>query len=184
MNKIFYTLITAFACMLIFASCEREALYYDNNNNNNTEFEGTLNLGSLQVGVTPATEEGTILTRTTNVDVSTYSVAVFEENATIPLKTWKYASMPEIFSLKVGTYRVEAYSHEPDWAEWNNPHYYASQTFDIVNAEVTNLVVLICKMRSIKTSVVFTDSFKALLGYDIEVEMIINNKDQLTYTSS
>ena len=43
---------------------------------------------------------------------------------------------------------------------------------------------MICKMKSIKTSVVFTDDLKALLGNDIEVDIVANDKGNLTYDSN
>ena len=184
MNKIFYTLMIAFVSILMFTSCEREALSYDTSEkNNNTQLEGTLNLASLKVGVIPDDQTGVVTTRS-NIDVSTFTVAVYEENSLTPLTSWKYAAMPEIFSLPVGTYRIDVYSHEPLDAEWNNPHFFASQTFDISKDKLKDLGTMICKMKSIKTSVVFTDDLKALLGNDIEVDIVANDKGNLTYDSN
>ena len=55
MNKIFYTLMIAFVSILMFTSCEREALNYNSNDKdgNKTELEGVLNLASLKVSVIP-----------------------------------------------------------------------------------------------------------------------------------
>lgn len=185
MNKIFYTLMITFASILMFTSCEREALNYNSNDKdgNKTELEGVLNLASLKVSVIPDDQAGVVLTRT-NIDISSFTVAIYEENTITPLKAWTYGNMPEIFSLPVGSYRVDVYSHEPLDAEWNKPHFFASQSFDISKDKLKDLGTMICKMRSIKTSVVFTDDLKALLGNDIEVDIISNDKGNLTYNST
>ena len=77
MNKIFYTLLIAFVSILTFTACDREAIAYGANDKDTSkpEFQGTLNLQSLTVGVIPDNHTGVVLTRS-DMDLSSFIVSV------------------------------------------------------------------------------------------------------------
>ncbi len=181
MNKIIYIIIATVVSILTLASCDREIVSFekeDNNGTNVTELEGTLSLASLNISVNV---EGVDVSTRSSVDVSSYIVAIYEEGSNTPVKYWKYSDMPELFAIKVGSYRVDAYSHEPDDAEWEKPYFYATQDFDVKKDEVTELATLVCTMKSIKVSVLHSDELKELLHDDVVVEVTVNNKGSLQF---
>ena len=181
MNKKIYIIIATVVSILTLASCDREIVTFekeDNNGTNVTELEGTLSLASLNISVNV---EGVDVSTRSSVDVSSYIVAIYEEGSNTPVKYWKYSDMPELFAIKVGSYRVDAYSPEPDDAEWEKPYFYATQDFDVKKDEVTELATLVCTMKSIKVSVLHSDELKELLHDDVVVEVTVNNKGALQF---
>ena len=180
MNKVFYLIMTAVASILLFTACDRETLPYEKDKGGNDPTAlGELNLNSLKIGVN--TDEISSSSTRSTIDVSGYLLTIYEEGEAEPVKSFAYGEMPEIISLLVGSYTVEVSSHEPEAAEWEKPHYYASQSFDIKKNETTDLGTITCRLRSIKTTIEFTDDLKVLLGDDVNVKIVANTNGELNF---
>ena len=180
MNKIFYFIMTAVASILMFTSCDREALPYEKDNGEKDPTAlGELNLSSMKIGV--KTDELNNSSTRATVDVSAYIIEIYEEGEEEAVKSFSYNEMPDIISLLVGTYTVEVNSHVPEAAAWEKPHYFASQSFDIRKNETTDLGTITCRLKNIKTTIEFTDELKALLGSDVNVKVVANGDGELNF---
>lgn len=149
----------------MFSSCGREVFSFDNGEKDNEVLaEGQLNLTSLKVAVEAETDG--VISRA-NINTADFIIRIFDKNQGNKIKEWKYSEMPEIFSLKVGSYLVAAYSHDIMPAEFDRPYFYGSQSFDITADNITDIEVLKCFLRSIKVTVEYADNLRELLGDDV-----------------
>ncbi len=171
MNRLFLIFMLAFATMLSFTSCEREAYNINAENGNGSQgdlAQGQLNLASLKVGVNvdAVTRAG--------VDISDFIIYIYADGGTNPIKEWVYKNMPEVFALNVGSYRLEVWSHVPEDAAWEKPYYYGSKSFDILKDTFTDLGIVTCRLSNIKTTVEIDDALKEVMGADTKISVIAN----------
>lgn len=93
-----------------------------------------------------------------------FTIDIFnKENSENPYKSYIYKNIPEVISLPVGTYYVEAsYGDNTIEASFNNP-YYCGKSEDIVIEEgkIVDAVEIECTLGNIKVSVTFDDELKA-----------------------
>jgi hypothetical protein len=128
--------------------------------------EGTVNLASVKLSVVLNSVK--VITRESDsegskVDVSNFIVKIFSENGKEVAK-WVYSEMPEIFSLKVGKYTIEASSYENEEAAvFSKPYYFGQETFQVYENNVTEVTTLTCKMKSIMVTVEYDDELKKML---------------------
>lgn len=117
-----------------------------------------------------------------SADVSKFIVTVKDDAGAI-VNQWKYAEMPEIISMPVGTnYTAEVISHVQEKAAWDAPFYKGvSEKFNIVNNEITEVNPIICKLSNIKVSIKYSDALKAVMGDDCKVTVIANDEGRLVY---
>ena len=160
-NKIF-TILFALAALLATTSCGREDIDYDRS----TDAKGQINLKDLLVDI-----EEEHSTRVVNTDE--FTVRIIDVASGIIHKQWIYQNMPEIATLKVGNYLVEAYSHELEVAAFENPYYHGEQTFTIKENEVTKLNKLTCTFSNIKVTIEYESDLAFLLGDDVNVKVQI-----------
>ena len=182
MNRLFIIFIIAFATVCAFTSCDREALNISaetGTDNPESTVQGQLNLASLRIGVN-VEAQSEVSTRNT-VDVSSFLIYIYEENATTPIREWVYSEMPDLFSLPIGTYTIEVWSHIPEDAAWEKPYYFASKIFPIEKDKLTDIGTLTCRLNNIKTTVAHADDFKALFGDDVKVNIVANGVGSLDF---
>lgn len=162
-HKIFGIMLAA-AAALGLASCD--------NWNPMLEKEGTVQLANLTVNVTDNSRAG--------VDVSGYTVVI--KNSDGIVKQWKYSEMPEVFSLAVGDYSVEAYSHEVQAAEWDAPYYKGTKAFTIQADKITNIGTVECRLSNIKVHITFGENLLAMMGDDCKVTVTASDRDSLVFS--
>lgn len=137
--------------------------------------KGQLSLKSLVVDVTNATDNAEATTTTTRADggdskdsqaadVSTYTVRIIKKSTGVTAYEWLYSEMPEVVTLPVGEYTIEAFNEEVADVAWNKPYYYASEDCYIVADKVVEPKTLVCKLSSMRVSVKYSDALKALIG--------------------
>lgn len=120
-----------------------------------------------------------------DTDLSAYTVKIYKDGEESAYRTYTYAEMPEVISLPAGSYTAEAYSHEVKKAAWEEPYFYGkSEAFNIEAGKITNGVAIECKFASIAVSIYFADDIKALMGNDVKVNVLVNDKGSLDYTAT
>lgn len=152
-----------------------------------TEKTGQVALSSLGVEVAGAEE---VVGSTVNpkkgasraeVDLKPFIVKIFKESGELQAQ-WKYADMPEVFTLPVGAYTVKVGSHEVQKAEWEHPYFEGSKAFTIVNSKITNVGTVKCTFASLKVSIRFADDLRDVMGSDVQVKVVANDEGELIYT--
>lgn len=96
MKKQIYFLLSLFAVVLLTAACHSEKVDYE------IKQEGQLNLSSLQL--TPNTDPLVTESRVA-AELNDYIVEVYTEAGEL-VSSWKYAEMPEVYTLKIGNIRL------------------------------------------------------------------------------
>lgn len=171
-NKIYYIFLAV--CMAFgFASC-----HDDDWNPNVSKGEGTVQLKSLGIDVSDGAE---VIASRATYDVSGFLVKIFDTKG-IPVGSWTYSEMPEVFVLPVGVYTVQVESHVVDKAAWDKPYFKGSKEFTVVNNDIVNIGVVSCKFSNVKVTIRYSDTLAPLLGDDTQVEVICNDEGTLVYT--
>lgn len=160
-------------CTLSFVSCEREQYLEKEENKAEATSEGQINLSSLKLAV-DVNANTTTRANTRTIDTQDYIIRIYSrENGNKLIQEWKYSEMPEIFSLKVGSYTVAAFSHDVLPAEFERPYYYGKEDFEILKDQITDITTLQCVLRSIKVTVEYDDKLLALLGNDVKANVVV-----------
>lgn len=139
---------------------------------------GEVELSSMQM--TAETEPLVTASRVAS-EINDYLIAVYTEAGEL-VQEWKYAEMPEVFTLKTGNYKLYAHAPEVEGAAFDTP-YCASEekTFEIKQDEITEIGEVKCTLHNVKVTVVYADNLKPLLGDDVKVTVTVG-KETLEYT--
>lgn len=162
MKKITYILFFALAATLSFTACDREKMDSDPVE----QAEGSVNLASLK-GLSVDVSSTTIMRALSEVNTDNYLIRIYDADEKL-VQEWKYSELPEIFTLKVGAYTVQALSHVFQSPKYDDPFYYAEESFTIEANKVKDLEPLVCKLQNIQVSVTYDDKLKAVMGDDVE----------------
>ncbi len=169
MKKKFLKQIVLFAAMLFtLAACSNEEYHYDNP----IDEMGQLDLKSLAVSV----DVQELATKAkAAIDVKDYQVRIVSAQNEEVVGEWIYGEMPQVISLKVGKYRLEAASHTPAYADFEAPYYAATQNFEIIANQVTPLESIICRLSNIRVTITYDVDLALLMGDDVKVEVEVGN---------
>lgn len=153
-NLILFFLIGSLSLL---SSCVKDSFAVDDETTEEIG-EGQVSLAMLKLDVDEKV--------TTRGDVNTdnYIIRIFSAKNNLQVKEYpKLSEMPEILTLEVGDYRVEALSHEVAPAEWEKPYYKGSQTFTIKKDEVVTINDIPCSLQNIMVKVSLNDDLKTLV---------------------
>lgn len=139
---------------------------------------GQLKLSSMQV---TADTEPLVTASRVSSDIKDYLITVYAADGG-KLQEWKYAEMPEIFTLKTGTYKLVAHAPEVTGAAFDTPYCAsAEKSFEIRQDEITEIGEVKCTLHNVKVTVKYEDKLMALLGDDVKVTVKVG-EEKLEYT--
>ena len=139
---------------------------------------GQLKLSSMQV---TADTEPLVTASRVSADIKDYLITVYAADGG-KLQEWKYAEMPEIFTLKTGTYKLVAHAPEVTGAAFDTPYCAsAEKSFEIKQDEITEIGEVKCTLHNVKVTVKYEDKLMALLGDDVKVTVKVG-EEKLEYT--
>ncbi len=150
------------------------------------EAEGVLSLSSMDVDVSVAevvlhSAKGHDGQSRSSMDLSQFVITI-TNSAGRTVRTFKYADMPEILSLPVGTgYTLNVKSHDVQKAEWSKPYYLGSAKFDITADAITEVGQITCKFSNIKVTIKYDDKIAGKLGDDLVVRVVANDEGLLEF---
>lgn len=139
---------------------------------------GQLKLSSMQV---TADTEPLVTASRVSSDIKDYLITVYAADGG-KLQEWKYAEMPEIFTLKTGTYKLVAHAPEVTGAAFDTPYCAsAEKSFEIRQDEITEIGEVKCTLHNVKVTVKYEDKLMALLGDNVKVTVKVG-EEKLEYT--
>lgn len=167
MKKQISFLLTLFAVVLLATACHSEKVDYG------ISQEGQLNLSSLQL--TPNTDPLVTESRVA-AELSDYIVEIYTEGGDL-VNSWKYSEMPEVYTLKVGKYKVVAHAPVTTGAAFDTPYCEGeSKVFEITQDNLTNLGEIACTLHNVKVTIKYADNLKPLLGEDVKVTVKVGGE--------
>lgn len=147
-------------CVLLITSCHSEEMRMKETG------KGEVSLAKFTLSV--EVEIGDIeFSRASDIDVSKYIITIKDAKGE-EVGNWIYGEMPEIISLAVGNYTVEAASSSQPTTGINMPYYYGEQEFTIEANKLTEVETIECKLANICVTFDFTDEFAKLIEDDFE----------------
>ena len=144
MKKQIYFLLSLFAVVLLTTACHSEKVDYE------IKQEGQLNLSSLQL--TPNTDPLVTESRVA-AELNDYIVEVYTEAGEL-VSSWKYAEMPEVYTLKIGKYKIVAHAPVTEGAAFDTPYCEGeSKVFEITQDNLTDVGEVACTLHDVKVTV-------------------------------
>ena len=138
MKKQIYFLLSLFAVVLLTTACHSEKVDYE------IKQEGQLNLSSLQL--TPNTDPLVTESRVA-AELNDYIVEVYTEAGEL-VSSWKYAEMPEVYTLKIGKYKIVAHAPVTEGAAFDTPYCEGeSKVFEITQDNLTDVGEVACTLQ-------------------------------------
>lgn len=164
----------ATAAAIGLVSCEKESAFLYN------EGEGMLNCQSLDVNYIGGGQQ-VRATEANGVSVDDFTVNFIKKGSSTPETTYIYSEMPEVVTLPVGTYTIQALYGNNENAAWDNPYYFG-ETGEI-NIEANKITdvpgTVTCKLSNIKIKVNVDDNGLNLIeNYKVELTV---GKSNLVY---
>lgn len=158
MKSLLFTLTALMA--LLFSSCHSEEMRMKETG------KGEVSLAKFAISV--EVEIGDIeFSRASDIDVSNYIITIKDAKGE-EVGHWIYDEMPEIISLAVGNYTVEAASSSQPTTGIDNPYYKGEQEFTIEANKLTEVETIVCQLANICVTFDFTDEFAELIEDDFE----------------
>lgn len=165
MKNILFTLTAIMA--LLFSSCHSEEMRMKETG------KGEVSLAKFTISV--ELEIGNIeFSRADDVVISNFLITIKDAKGE-EVGHWIYGEMPEIISLAVGNYTVEAASSSQPTTGIDNPYYKGEQEFTIEANKLTEVETIECKLANICVAFVFTDEFAELIEDDFEAVLKIGD---------
>lgn len=165
MKSLLFTLTALMA--LLFSSCHSEEMRMKETG------KGEVSLAKFAISV--EVEIGDIeFSRASDIDVSNYIITIKDAKGE-EVGHWIYDEMPEIISLAVGNYTVEAASSSQPTTGIDNPYYKGEQEFTIEANKLTEVETIVCQLANICVTFDFTDEFAELIEDDFEAVLKIGD---------
>lgn len=165
MKNILFTLTAIMALLL--SSCHSEEMRMKE-----TE-KGEVSLAKFTISV--ELEIGNIeFSRASDIDVSKYIITIKDAKGE-EVGNWIYGEMPEIISLAVGNYIVEAASSSQPTTGINMPYYKGEQEFTIEANKLTEVETIECHLANICVKFEFEEEFAELIEDDFEAVLKIGD---------
>lgn len=163
--------LTVLSMLIALTACHSEKVSFQ------MDTFGQLKLSSMQV---TADTEPLVTASRVSADINDYLITVYAANGE-KLQEWKYAEMPEIFTLKTGTYKLVAHAPEVTGAAFDTPYCAAEKPFEIRQDEITEIGEVKCTLHNVKVTVKYEDKLMALLGDNVKVTVKVG-EEKLEYT--
>lgn len=164
--------LTVLSMLIALTACHSEKVSFQ------MDTFGQLKLSSMQV---TADTEPLVTASRVSADINDYLITVYAANGE-KLQEWKYAEMPEIFTLKTGAYKLVAHAPEVTGAAFDTPYCAsAEKSFEIRQDEITEIGEVKCTLHNVKVTVKYEDKLMALLGDDVKVTVKVG-EEKLEYT--
>lgn len=164
--------LTVLSMLIALTACHSEKVSFQ------MDTFGQLKLSSMQV---TADTEPLVTASRVSADINDYLITVYAANGE-KLQEWKYAEMPEIFTLKTGTYKLVAHAPEVTGAAFDTPYCASDEKpFEIRQDEITEIGEVKCTLHNVKVTVKYEDKLMALLGDDVKVTVKVGD-EKLEYT--
>lgn len=163
--------LTVLSMLIALTACHSEKVSFQ------MDTFGQLKLSSMQV---TADTEPLVTASRVSADIKDYLITVYAADGG-KLQEWKYAEMPEIFTLKTGTYKLVAHAPEVTGAAFDTPYCAAEKSFEIRQDEITEIGEVKCTLHNVKVTVKYEDKLMALLGDDVKVTVKVG-EEKLEYT--
>lgn len=178
MKKIY--LIPLLSAGLLMAGCSKEKGFDDEMSDGEGQVLKTaldMSTTSDQIMVTRA-EQG--------VDLSNFKINFIKKGETVAAKSYTYSEMPDVVTLKVGTYTATAELGQDLNAEWENPYFKGqSEEFDVEAYKITSFISPIeCELMNIKATIAFDETLLAAMSPDSYVEVKVGDNPGLNFTSA
>lgn len=120
------------------------------------------------------------------VDLSNFKINFIKKGETVAAKSYTYSEMPDVVTLKVGTYTATAELGQDLNAEWENPYFKGqSEEFDVEAYKITSFISPIeCALMNIKATIAFDETLLAAMSPDSYVEVKVGDNPGLNFTSA
>lgn len=172
MKKLHLLSIILLAGLWMLAACHNEKIDYSINQS------GQVDLASIVLD--PQTEPVVSVSRVT-AEKESFIVGIYTEQDE-RVQEWTYSEMPDVFTLKVGKYRIKAHAPQTEGAAFDTP-YCAGESglLEITKDNLTKVGEVKCTLQNIKVTLKYSDALKAQLGESFRATVSVG-QERLEYT--
>ncbi len=123
------------------------------------------------------------LSGTRSVELADFVVDIIKDNEVI--RSYRYAEMPGVIELPVGTYTAKAHLGSNPKSDWEAPYYEGvSQQFNIVKDEITETQTIECKMANVRVSIIYSEELKEHMADDAKVNVVMGDDATLSFAKT
>ena len=120
---------------------------------------------------------------TRSVELADFVVDILKDGETV--RTYRYADMPGVIELPVGTYTAKAHLGENPEADWEAPYYAGeSEPFAIVKDRITEAQTIVCKLANVRVTIVYTEELLKHMADDAKVNVVMGDDATLSFAKT
>lgn len=182
--KAIYKILYALLPLLALSACSKEDPFGPEGGPT-----GILSTKSLTLELN--NEENLILTKSPlklpkyikGVEKKDFSIRITLDGATRPAYTFKYNEMPEIVTLPVGKYKVEAVFGTNQSAAFEAPYFYGMKEFEIFENKITDDIgPIVAGFANVRVTVIFDPVLLSHCSPDSKVTVRVGKEGTLQFT--
>lgn len=177
MKKIY--LFTALALGLLAAGCSKENPFEADSANS----KGKVLKSAIALDVKVDVTQREKMTTRADVNPDDFNIVFTRTDQSTPTVSYKYAEMPDVVELPVGSYVCTATLGEDRVEEWENPYFLGrSDAFEVSAYEITSSIGEIeCRLENIKVTVEFDPYLVEHITGDSYVLVKVGDSDGLQF---
>ncbi|MDE6555998.1 MAG: DUF4493 domain-containing protein [Duncaniella sp.] len=154
-----------------------------------TQFDKNMGGASFEGFELTVSDNPTVVSRA-KTELEDYIVTIFNSEGKIATYEgkqckWTYGKMPEVVSLRVGSYKLRVQSHEqPEPVAWDSPYFEGVEDFKIEDNKITALGTVTAKFSSIKVAVTFSELLTKNMEDDCKVAIVAGTGAKIEWTKN
>ena len=172
MKKYKYISLLALLLALVTGACSKE------NFGDETSGKGQLSFKQFLVSIADGSGDKAP-SRQASVDDVVVDI-INSEGVTV--QSYRYAEMPSVVELPVGTYHAVAHLGANPDGEFEAPYYKGeSDDFTIRKDDITSVETIVCHLANVKVTIIYSEDLKAAMSADAKVNVVVGSKGNLDF---
>lgn len=120
---------------------------------------------------------------TRSVELADFVVDILQDGKTV--RTYRYADMPGVIELPIGTYTAKAHLGENPKAEWEAPYYAGeSEPFTIAKDQITEAQTIVCKLANVRVTIIYSEDLLKHMADDAKVNVVMGDDATLSFAKT
>ncbi len=171
----FNILLLCIAALTGMASCDKASLFDD------VEGTGYLSTKRLMLNVSDE-EKRKAGPATRAVELADFVIDIIRDGKVEC--SYRYADMPGVIELPVGSYTAVAHLGDNKDAAWTEPYYRGETSFEIKKDEIEDAQTIECKLANVRVTVVYSDELLQAMSDDSKVSVLMGRDANLDYVKT
>lgn len=161
--------------LLALSGCAKEDPFVTND-------VGKLSTSRLMLNISDSEVKKTSTSRF-RPELSEFIIDILKEGEIV--KSYRYADMPGVIELPVGTYTAKAHLGTNPTSDWESPYYEGfTEPFTITKDEITEAQTIECKLANVRVTIIYSEELLEHMSEDSKVNVQMGKNGNLDFAKT